>query len=445
MVWFKYNIHQLAWTAPDAFRQKFGMALYGNVSWPTYTLVNYKGKQVLRNTIDPEVSWMDPADATKAQAVATLSDATGAGYPIPYITRSGNFWYVADIPFSYISEEDRYLVIADLLFDVLGVNYAQTKRALVRIEDVDATADPADLRRVADLLSGQGVPFSVAVIPMYRDPLGKYNGGIAESLNMSKSPDVVAALKYMQSKGGELVMHGTTHQHGTDANPYNAVTGDDFEFFRVTENLDHTLTYVGPLSDDSTARCQDTVKKGMAELQRAGLAVIGFEAPHYAASAIDYKVFASNFRLTYHRALYFESSPVKSTSATSGSGGPTAKSIAKTATTSPSATAAAPAAPLNFGGQFFPFVVTRDTYGQKVLPENLGNIEPTRWPDPVLGPFPIRLPGDIVRAAGRNLVVRDAWASFFFHPFLPSSYLADTVAGIKGLGYQFVKASTVGV
>ena len=89
--------------------------------------------------------------------------------------------------------------------------------------------------------------------------------------------------------------------------------------------------------------------------------------------------------------------------------------------------------------------MTRDVYGQKILPENLGNIEPTRWPDPVLGPFPIRLPADIVRSASRNLVVRDAWASFFFHPFLSSSYLADTVAGIKSLGYQFVKASSVSV
>ncbi|MBE7517880.1 MAG: DUF2334 domain-containing protein [Thermoflexaceae bacterium] len=446
VVWFKYNIHQLAWTAPDAFRERFGMALYGNVSWPTYSNVRYKGQAIRRSPLDPEVSWMDPVDPAKAQAVAMIEDTSGSGWPIPYITRSGNFWYVGDIPFSYISEEDRYMVFADLLFDILGVAHPESRRALVRIEDVDPTADPADLRRVADLLSAEGVPFSVGVIPMFRDPWGTYSGGAPVSLNMSESKEVVAALKYMQSKGGELIMHGTTHQFDSVANPYNAVSGDDFEFFRATENADHTLTFVGPVPGDSSSWCNGVVSRGQRELAKSGLSVIGFEAPHYAASAVDYRVFAQKFDLTYHRALYFESQPVTSRTGSGGSPGTTSK--VKTATDSFRATATASSetpAPLNFGGQFFPYVVTRDIYGQKILPENLGNIEPERWPDPVAGPYPTRFPADIIRAAQMNLVVRDAWASFFFHPFLPIQYLADTISGIKGAGYTFVKPSAVSV
>ncbi|MCE7927330.1 MAG: DUF2334 domain-containing protein [Chloroflexi bacterium CFX7] len=447
VVWFKYNVHQLAWTAPDAFRERFGMALYGNVSWPTYTNVRYKGQVIRRSPLDPEVSWMDPVDPSKAQAVAMIEDSTGSGYPIPYITRSGNFWYVGDIPFSYMSEEDRYMIFADVLFDVLGVAHAESRRALVRIEDVDATADPADLRRVADLLSAEGVPFSVGVVPMYRDPWGTYHNGTPTSINISAAKEVVAALKYMQSKGGDLIMHGTTHQFDSTANPYNAVTGDDFEFFRATENPDHTLTFVGPVPGDSSSWCGGVIAKGQKELAKAGLSVIGFEAPHYAASAVDYRVFASRFPLTYHRALYFESQPV--TSRTASGGSPAATSRTKSARDGGSYARSAPTtatpAPLNFGGQFFPYVVTRDIYGQKILPENLGNIEPERWPDPVAGPFPTRFPADIIRAAQMNLVVRDAWASFFFHPFLPINYLADTIAGIKGAGYTFVKPSAVSI
>lgn len=444
VVWFKYNIHQLAWTAPDAFRERFGLALYGNVSWPTYTNVRYKGRVIPRSPLDPEVSWMDPVDPAKAQAVAMIEDSAGSGWPIPYITRSGNFWYVGDIPFSYISEEDRYMVFADVLFDILGVNHPETRRALIRIEDVDPTADPADLRRVADLLSSQGVPFGVGVIPMFRDPLGAYNGGAAQSLNMSASKEVIAALKYMQSKGGELFMHGTTHQYDKTANPYNAVTGDDFEFFRVTENPDHTLTYVGPVPGDSASWCSGVVSKGQKELSRSGLSVVGFEAPHYAASATDYKVFSRKFSLTWHRALYFESQPVTSRTASGGSPATTSKVKKSGDSLQPTASGStAPPPPLNFGGQFFPYVVTKDIYGQKILPENLGNIEPERWPDPVLGPFPTRFPADIIRAANANLVVRDAWASFFFHPFLPINYLADTIAGIQSAGYTFVKPSSV--
>ena len=32
------------------------------------------------------------------------------GETAPYVMRSGNFWYVADLPFSFIGPRDRYLV-----------------------------------------------------------------------------------------------------------------------------------------------------------------------------------------------------------------------------------------------------------------------------------------------------------------------------------------------
>ncbi|MCZ2108237.1 MAG: DUF2334 domain-containing protein [Dehalococcoidia bacterium] len=450
LCWFKYNIHQLAWGAGEtAFRQRFGLALYGNVQWGAdYNTVMYKGRQVLRNGIDPELSWMDPIDPAKASAVATIYPPADPGrWPIPYITRSGNFWYVADVPFSYISEEDRYMVFADVLFDILGVQYAPTKRALVRIEDVNPESDPADLKRVADYLGGAGVPFSISLIPVYKDPLGIFNDGKPVSTNLSAAKDVISALKYMVSKGGEIVMHGTTHQHGTDANPYNAVSGDDYEFFRVTENADHTLTYVGPITGDSSSWCSGLLNEGKRELQKAGFTPFAFEAPHYAASDVDFKAMASMFGRTYHRALYFQERPVTTKAGTGGGGGGTSLKT-KSRTLAPAAapmgvSAGTTQVPLNFGGQFFPYVIARDIYNQKVIPENLGNIEPLRWPDPVLGPYPTRFAADLIRSAGRNLVVRDAFASFFFHPFWDLKYLSDSVEGIKGLGYSFVKASSL--
>lgn len=453
VVWFKYNIDQIAWANRAAFEAKFGLTLYGNTKRPAYTQVTYKNQQLLRNALDPELSWMDiirPATGTpKAQIIASAIDPlNGAGnYPIPYITRSTNFWYVADIPFSYISEEDRYLVLADVLFDVLNITYTQTKRALVRLEDVSADSDPADLRACADYLSAAKVPFSVALIPFYKDPLGIYNDGQAvnTALSSAAAKDVVSALKYMISKGGEIVMHGTTHQHSNVKNPYNAVTGDDYEFFTVTENLDHSLTYVGPIAGDSTSWCTNVLQQGTAELRKAGFTPFGFEAPHYAASAADYQAMAAAFRCTYHRALYFEGTVVAPGGAAAGAAATTQKVRVKAGTApapAPAAAAAAPA-PMNFGGQFFPYVIGRDVYGSKVIPENLGNIEPARWPDPVLGPYPTRFPADLVRSAQRNLVVRDAFASFFYHPFWGVQYLQQSVEGIKALGYQFVKASSL--
>jgi uncharacterized protein YdaL len=54
-------------------------------------------------------------------------------------------------------------------------------------------------------------------------------------------------------------MHGYTHQYSNVPNPYNGVTGDDFEFFRVVENADHTLTFQGPVAEDSARWAFDRI------------------------------------------------------------------------------------------------------------------------------------------------------------------------------------------
>jgi hypothetical protein len=52
--------------------------------------------------------------------------------------------------------------------------------------------------------------------------------------------------------------------------------------------------------------------------------------------------------------------------------------------------------------------------------------------------YPARLPADIIADAQRNLVVRDGWASFFYHSYDSISYLQQTVIGLKNMGYTFV-------
>lgn len=88
-------------------------------------------------------------------------------------------------------------------------------------------------------------------------------------------------------------------------------------------------------------------------------------------------------------------------------------------------------------GQFFPYAVN-DVYGMKVLPENIGNYEPV-----AVNNNPPRFPADIVENARRNLVVRDGFASFFYHPYYGTQALAQIVDGIKALGYTFVASGSV--
>ena len=96
----------------------------------------------------------------------------------PWAVRVGGLTYVAEVPFTYVSFDDRYLVIADLLFDLLAPKTTPRHRALVRIEDVGPHSDPAQLRQIADYLHSRNVPFAVAVFPVYDDAAGVYSGGV---------------------------------------------------------------------------------------------------------------------------------------------------------------------------------------------------------------------------------------------------------------------------
>ena len=59
---------------------------------------------------------------------------------------------------------------SDLLFPALQPGAATTHQGLVRLEDVDPTANPTVLRQFADYLFSQHVPFSVGVIPSTPTP-----------------------------------------------------------------------------------------------------------------------------------------------------------------------------------------------------------------------------------------------------------------------------------
>ena len=62
--------------------------------------------------------------------------------------------------------------------------------------------------------------------------------------------------------------------------------------------------------------------------------------------------------------------------------------------------------------------------------------------DPV-GDADQRMPADIVDAAEHLSVVRDSVASFYFHPFIGTELLAETLDGIEALGFEFVSVETV--
>jgi len=232
--WFRYNLWQIGRDSGfgSQFETRTGFR-FEFMDSSGYEVVSYKGETFAKNQLDAELGRTTILDPNLAVEPAVACQAATSSC-IPYIVHGGNFWYVADSPFAYLSEEDRYLVFADVLHDILQVAHPESHRAIIRLEDVDPTYPTDRLRQVADYLHSEGVPFLVSVVPVYQDPLGFYNDGVSKTVEMSRAPEFLETLKYMESRGGQLVSEGYTHQYDRGPNPYTGVTGDDYEFFRVT-------------------------------------------------------------------------------------------------------------------------------------------------------------------------------------------------------------------
>jgi uncharacterized protein YdaL len=416
VLWIQSNIWQLAmyqFTSTGTYWANSRGWEWLGYDFGSFDEVIYKDTSFTRNPLSGAIMGLTIMDPAKAEVLGEARRSDGT--LLPWAVKSGNFTYVTDMPFAYANESDRYIAFADVLYEVFAPQVRERHRAIVRIEDVSADTDPDELRVIADALSAEGVPFAFLVIPEYRDPDGVYNNGTRQIIPISQQPDVLDAIKYMISKGGTPVMHGYTHQFDGLDNPYNSVSGDDFEFYRAFVDDQNFVRYSGPVPGDSQAWARQRLDAGLAELQRAGLPrPLVFTTPHYAASLPDLAAMRERFPARLERGSYFYG-------ALSGRLPDYAR----------------------LTGQFFPYPV-RDVYGSVMLPENLGNEELEEFNN-----NPPRLPAQIIDNARKNLVVRDGFASFFWHPYLVSDRragvddLREIVQGIKALGYTFIDPASL--
>jgi uncharacterized protein YdaL len=439
VVWFKYNLWQLTGNATYNFAALRGFThqgLRGLNAVPTasdpepgfFDTITYKSMAFRKfyaydantnaTTADPDVGSVSVLDATKASVVVPMSNPKangGAGETLPYVVRSGNFWYVADAPFSFIGPRDRYVVLTDLLHDMLGIAHAESHQAMVRLEDVGALVNPDTMKTLSDYLKLQNIPFSIAVIPRFMDPLGVYNNGTPQDIRLPQATNLRNSLNYALARGAEIVAHGYTHQYSNIRNPHTGVSGDDYEFWNIVTR--------SPVAEDSTAWATDRLSAVNTELRASNYPPVAWESPHYHASPLTSRAVPKIYPTTYQRVVYF-------TADKPDFNAPVAKDFEV--------------------GQVYPYPIKLDYYGQRVLPENLGNIEydisqvdPTSnynytWQD-------------LYTNAQYARTVRDGYASFFFHPFWLEPSLSTTgfedfkklVEGITALGFRWTSPTKI--
>jgi len=238
---------------------------------------------------------------------------------------------------------------------------------------VTPVRDPDRLRTIADILSQRHIPFLIGVVPFYVNPVE------GTRISLSDRPELVKALKYCVEKGATIVLHGVTHQ-------YKGISAVDFEFWDGSTEK--------PIANEDPKKIAQRIETGIDECIKNGIYPLLWETPHYSASISDYKIVSRYFSTAVERRMVNEDFDY---------------------------------------GQFFPYVINKDIYGQKIYPEDLGYVPLLEKKDS--SEYYVR---NMIANAKAIYNVRDGYASFFFHPFLNPTYLKEIVDGISSLGYKFV-------
>ena len=458
VIWIGYNFWQLGKTFEDTFGYSVNNGDYQFTTLSTtqksadgkpgfFRDILYKGE-----TFTKFSTWKDASQTTLVTSfemtnlikpTAPLSTVLAQAKHsttneiIPWVYQAGKKFFVTEIPFSYIHEGDRYFVFADLLFDFLGEQPRHNaKNAFIRLEDIHPQVDLKYLDQAVNILKKYGIVPHFNIIPIYKDP----NPEPDQIVRMENSPAFGNLIKKYKADGDVFIWHGVTHQYNEMKNPFTGISGDDYEFWNAITNSN--------IAEDSPQYVITRLNDGFNSLKKFNIYPQLWVPPHYHASAMDNIIFGGVFKWNIGRVVYsdYTVSGWKTTSSTVTFDS-NDNSLQQKQTDYVSALQVKEAAGFTPFGQLYPYELYGDMYGQMLAPENLGNVQP-ELNDQVVA---TRSVDKILADAKRNLVLRDVWASVFYHPFLlnpslnpqnannpPMTDLEILVKGLKDLGYNFI-------
>lgn len=323
--------------------------------------VTYKGKEY--NLDEHYLFNIVKSTDKNSKIIGTISDTVNE---YPYIVNDKNLFYVSKLDLDGVL----FYIFCDSLNDVFNIETFNKGRIFVRIEDVHAFREPKELIKIADYLSNKNIPFTIALIPAYVNPKNH------KITTLSESPEIVKAVKYMQGKGGTVILHGYTHQYKNEE-----VSGEGYEFWDGEKDA--------PLKENMTIFVKDRVLKGLRVCIENGIYPLAFEAPHYAIESEGYKELKKYFS-TY--VGQHQNNDKK------------------------------------FSTNTYPYVI-RDTEEFNIfIPENLGYIDPE-------DKFTFQ---NIKENLDRVSIVRGFSGGFFFHSYLDIKYLKDTIEYLEKQNIEFM-------
>ena len=340
--WLGYGIENLL------EHKKYNLDYVGKTN--NIVSVNYRGKSY--NLDEHYVFNIVESKDTSNKVIGSINDTLNK---YPYIINDKNLFYVSKLDLDGVL----FYIFCDSLNDIFNIKTFDKGRIFVRIEDVHAFREPKNLVEIADYLSSKNIPFTIALIPAYVNPKNH------KVITLSESPEIVKAIKYMQDKGGTVILHGYTHQYKKEE-----VSGEGYEFWDGKKDE--------PLKENMKIFVKDRVLNGLRVCIENGIYPLAFEAPHYAMESEGYKELKKYFSTYIGQ---HQNNDKK------------------------------------FSTNTYPYII-RDTEEFNIfIPENLGYIDPE-------DKFTFQ---NIKENLDKLSIVRGFSGGFFFHSYLNIEYLKNTI------------------
>ncbi|HBG2114931.1 DUF2334 domain-containing protein [Clostridioides difficile] len=351
--WLGYGIENLL------EHKKYNLDYVGKTN--NIVSVNYRGKSY--NLDEHYVFNIVESKDTSNKVIGSINDTLNK---YPYIINDKNLFYVSKLDLDGVL----FYIFCDSLNDIFNIKTFDKGRIFVRIEDVHAFREPKNLVEIADYLSSKNIPFTIALIPAYVNPKNH------KLITLSESPEIVKAIKYMQDKGGTVILHGYTHQYKKEE-----VSGEGYEFWDGKKDE--------PLKENMKIFVKDRVLNGLRVCIENGIYPLAFEAPHYAMESEGYKELKKYFS-TYMG--QHQNNDKK------------------------------------FSTNTYPYII-RDTEEFNIfIPENLGYIDPE-------DKFTFQ---NIKENLDKLSIVRGFSGGFFFHSYLNIEYLKNTIEYLEKQNIEFM-------
>lgn len=158
------------------------------------------------------------------------------------------------------------------------------KVALIRLEDFGCgysnivDKNQTKIKIMANLLFSQGMKFHVSWMPRFVVPSANFDNDLLTNDNIT-NVGFVNVLDYLINKGGEIGLHGYTHQSGNDASG----TGEE-----MSKDVNST-----------EPETRAVVEKGIDTASALNIPISYYESPHYRDTEQQKKIISEYFQFIY--------------------------------------------------------------------------------------------------------------------------------------------------